>query len=358
MNSHITSISTAVPRYRVNQAEALSFMAEVNQMDESEKHDLEVLYRATGIDARYSVLSDFNGSANNSPYFKKDTVPSTPERLHVFKKEALNLSIQAAESCINERGISRKEITHLISVSCTGLHAPGLDIDLVYKLGLQTNVERLAINFMGCYAAFNAIKAADAICQSSEAKVLIVCTELCTIHFQKGKDEDTLLANALFGDGSAALLVESKPSNKKSLEITAANSSLLQNGESEMAWGVGDFGFEMKLSSYVPDVISSGIHILLDKYTQTFDYYAIHPGGKRILKVIEEELNISREDNNYAHKILREYGNMSSPTVVFVLKEIFDTLTTSDSDKDILAMAFGPGLTLESLTLKVNSLNA
>ena len=358
MNSHITSISTAVPKYKVEQSTVLNFMADVNQMDEKEQHELEVLYRASGINSRYSVLEDFTQSADKSNYFGKSRVPSTAERLQLFRNEALSLSLEATEACIRESGISKEQITHLITVSCTGLHAPGLDIDLIYKLGLKNNVERLAINFMGCYAAFNAIKAADAICQSSEAKVLIVCTELCTIHFQQGKDEDTLLANALFGDGSASLLMESNPSKKTSLQIASANCDLLPDGESEMAWGIGDFGFEMILSSYVPDVISNGINTMLKNFTKGFDFYAIHPGGKRILKVIEEQLKISKEQNIQAHNVLREYGNMSSPTILFVLKSIFENLTNTDDGKDILAMAFGPGLTLESLTLNINFQNA
>ncbi|MTI41944.1 type III polyketide synthase [Fulvivirga lutimaris] len=358
MNSYITSISTAKPKFKVEQSQALDFMSKVNGMDKDEKHNLEVLYRATGIESRFSVLEDFTLPPDKSEYFNTTGTPSTAERLDLFKEEALKLSFDSAKDCISKSGVSGEQITHIITVSCTGLHAPGLDIDLIYKLGLQHNVERLAINFMGCYAAFNAIKAADAICQSSEAKVLIICTELCSIHFQKGKDEDTLLANALFGDGSAALMVESIPTKCKSLKITSAHCDLLPAGKSEMAWGVGDFGFEMKLSSYVPDVISTGISTLLKNYSEHFDYYAIHPGGKRILKVIEEQLNITKEQNIQAHEVLRQHGNMSSPTILFVLKHIFDDLTEADAQKDILAMAFGPGLTLESLTFKITLDNA
>ena len=358
MNSYITSISTAKPKFKVEQTQALDFMSKVNGMDETERHNLEVLYRATGIESRFSVLEDFTLAPDRSAYFNTTNSPTTAERLDLFKDEALKLSYDSAKDCIDKSGVSKEKITNIITVSCTGLHAPGLDIDLIYKLGLQHNVERLAINFMGCYAAFNAIKAADAICKSTEAKVLIICTELCSIHFQKGCDEDTLLANALFGDGSASLLVESTPSKSKAFNITSAHCDLLPAGKGEMAWGVGNFGFEMKLSSYVPDVISSGISTLLKNYNQNFDFYAIHPGGKRILKVIEEQLNITKEQNIQAHEVLKNYGNMSSPTILFVLKRIFDDLKETDADKDVLAMAFGPGLTLESLTFKVTYDNA
>ncbi len=356
MNSNITSIETAVPKNKISQKEVLKFMIQANGLNSNEAHDLEVLYRASGINSRYSIIADYSKNKGFT-FFSDNTslepVPDTATRLKLFRKEAVELSASAASKCLMSASIKNEEVTHLITVSCTGIHAPGLDIDLVYELGLNKNVERLGINFMGCYAAFNAIKAADAICASSEAKVLIVCTELCTLHFQKGKDEDNLLANALFGDGSAAVLVESKTKASKYLETTAFRCDLLPNGLEEMAWNIGAFGFEMKLSTYVPDIIEEGVNSLLSNYQKSFDFYAIHPGGKKILTVIENCLGITKVDNELSHEVLRQYGNMSSPTVLFVLKKIFDGLSTQDNGKEVLSLAFGPGLTLESMTLKI-----
>jgi predicted naringenin-chalcone synthase len=213
---------------------------------------------------------------------------------------------------------------------------------------------------MGCYAAFNALKLADQFCQNNEkAKVLIVCIELCSIHFQKHDDEDTLLANALFGDGAAAVLVESTFENV-GLSLEHFHCDIVPSGKNDMAWQISDFGFEMKLSTYVPEIIKGGIHSLtqsllgqLGMAREDIDLFAIHPGGKRILQVIEEELDMSKEDNQFAYDVLREYGNMSSPTVLFVLRQLMDSLSEKDQDKHILSFAFGPGLTLESMLLKV-----
>ena len=254
-----------------------------------------------------------------------------------------------------------QEITHVIIVCCTGMYAPGLDIDLVKKLQLPTTVLRTSINFMGCYAAFNAFKIADAFCKvDEEAKVLIVCTELCSLHFQKTPSEDNLICNALFGDGAAAVLVEGNTNASLRLKPENFCSDLAFEGEGDMAWAIGDLGFEMKLSSYVPSIIKGGIlkltKNLLDKISKNVSdirFFAIHPGGRKILESIEEELGINRCQNEPAYHVLKNYGNMSSPTILFVLQEIIRKLTPGDHGEHILGFAFGPGLTLESMILKI-----
>jgi len=241
------------------------------------------------------------------------------------------------------------------------MYAPGLDIDLVKKLQLPTNVLRTGINFMGCYAAFNAFKIADAFCRLDEnAKVLIVCTELCSLHFQKEATEDNLISNALFGDGAAAVLVEGMTTAPLRLKLENFCSDLAFEGERDMAWAIGDLGFEMRLSTYVPSIIKSGIlkltKTLLDNISKNIDdirYFAIHPGGRKILESIEEELGINKCQNEPAYHVLKNYGNMSSPTILFVLQEIVKKLTPGDHGEHIMSFAFGPGLTLESMVLKI-----
>jgi prepilin-type processing-associated H-X9-DG protein len=241
------------------------------------------------------------------------------------------------------------------------MYAPGLDIDLVKKYELSPSVHRTGINFMGCYAAFNAIKVADAFCHQNEnAKVLIVCTELCSLHFQKNPTEDNLLANALFADGSAALLVESRTKQRLSLKPETFHTALMPQSAQDMAWTIGDLGFEMKLSTSVPSIIKGGIaeltNTLLHKVSKSLDeirFFAIHPGGKKILENIETALGISAEKNQSAYRVLRNYGNMSSPTILFVLHAIWNRIQREDENEYILSFAFGPGLTLESMVLKI-----
>ncbi|HEY3402017.1 MAG TPA: type III polyketide synthase [Ohtaekwangia sp.] len=363
--SYITAIGTANPENILSQSAIAEFMVRVMQLDQVNSRKLRAIFKSSGIETRHSVLDDYGKTEgfhfySNSADF--EPFPSTEKRQATFRQHALGLSLQAIENLRDRHSFfDPRQITHLILVCCTGMYAPGLDIELVQKLNIPGTVQRTCITFMGCYAAFNALKAADAFCKTdSTGKVLIVCTELCSLHFQKKTSDDNLLANALFADGSAALLVEAIPSSAKRLRLAAFHNDLAPEGSNDMAWTIGDLGFEMKLSSYVPEIIKGGIKKLtdslllkIDKQISDIRYFAIHPGGKKILEAIEEQLRIGKNQNQAAYDVLRNFGNMSSPTVLFVLQKIFQGLTTDDHNEHILSFAFGPGLTLESMLLEI-----
>lgn len=361
MATYINSIGTALPPFASEQSQIADFMVKHLKLDAEEERDLRVLYRASGIKKRYSVLEDFGKNLNGQSFFKEDAAfPTAKPRMHVYQKNALTLASNASKKAMDEAHVNQSNITHLITISCTGMYAPGLDIELIEKLDLPTNTKRTSINFMGCYASFNGLKMADQIIRAEpDATVLVVCVELCSIHLQEKKDEENMLANAIFGDGAAALIMSSSPT-LKSLFVENFYSDLALSGKQEMGWFIGDYGFEMKLTPKVPDVIKEGIEELtnnllhhLDLSISDIDYFAIHPGGKRILDVIEEKLQISKEQNEFARQVLRSFGNMSSPTVLFVIKSIMDQVSNEDDGKHLLSFAFGPGLTLESAVLQV-----
>ncbi len=368
MNSYISAIGTATPEFCYEQSEIAGFMLDNLSMSNEEKIKLRLIYRATGIEKRYSTLQDFGSKPGDFTFFGNETAlkpfPDIEHRMKHFKEYALPLSLKAAKACFEKTPhIQAKDITHIVTVCCTGMYAPGLDIELVNALGLPGETQRTAINFMGCYAAFNALKVADNICQSKpEAKVLIVAVELCTLHFQKTVDDDNILANALFADGAAAVICEGQKQDSLQLEMSGFHSALAPAGADEMAWKIGNHGFEMRLSQYVPDFIEEGIvklaGTLLDKFgkgLKDIAHFAIHPGGKKILTVIEQQLGISSEQNHAAYHVLKNFGNMSSPTVLFVLNQLMKDFTTENEAENILSFAFGPGLTLESLLLKVSN---
>lgn len=360
--AYITSIGTAVPPNRFSQMALADFMSRAMQLEEADKRKLKTIFRASGISWRHSVLSDYGKTGDFSFYPESfEPFPSTAQRLDEYRRHALALSLAAVRACFNNSALRNPvQITHLIVVSCTGMYAPGLDIDLVNALHLKPSVHRLGINFMGCYAAFTALKAANAFCASQpDARVLIVCTELCSLHFQREGTEDNLLANALFADGAAAVLVENYPVAGLNFKLLQFNNGLAMNGTEHMAWNIGNAGFIMKLSGYVPELIRSGIGNLthellspLNKKLKDISFFAIHPGGKRILETIEEQLGLSPEQNAAAYHVLKNYGNMSSPTVLFVLDELSRSIGPDDHRKSILSFAFGPGLTLESMLLE------
>ncbi|WKN45917.1 type III polyketide synthase [Tunicatimonas pelagia] len=376
MKSYVAALGTAVPKYRTPQTEIANFMANILQLNPAERQRLYALYRASGIHYRHSVLSDYSNINRRSFYPDAPNLepfPTIKQRMDVYEREALSLSYRSAKNCLQQLPqFNPKEITHLIFVSCTGMYAPGVDIELIHQLGLSHQVQRTAINFMGCYAAFNALKVADSIVRAdTNANVLMVCTELCTLHFQKGKDEDNLLANALFADGSsAALVTRQKFDNAIQFSLEQFYCDLVPEASQEMAWQIGNYGFEMKLSAYVPEAIKQGIYQLTQQLMNQLswsvdeasldvqekpDFYAIHPGGKRILQVIEQALSMEKADNRFAYQILQQYGNMSSATILFVLKALHQDLTVADNDKSVLGLAFGPGLTLESMLLRVET---
>lgn len=367
MKTYIAAIGTANPPHNLPQSEIAEFMANALDLKDKERDRLKVLYRASGIQFRQSVIEDYGKKNGGFGFFANtenlEPFPGVGKRMQLFKKAALELGKNAAlQSISGAAGTAVSDISHLITVSCTGMYAPGVDIELVECLGLNRHVQRTAINFMGCYAAFNALKVADAICKADKkATVMVVCIELCSIHFQKKNDDNNKLANALFGDGAAAVILKSQPAKGINLSLEQFYCDLAFAGKQEMAWNINDLGFEMKLSAYVPDVIKTGIRKLADDLLQKMDLkrecidlYAIHPGGKKILETIEKELGLTKQDNSCAYKVLREHGNMSSPTVLFVLKEIMEGLAGTREPKNILSFAFGPGLTLESMLLKVH----
>ncbi len=366
MTVAITSIGTANPELRGRQQDVTEFMAEALQLRPAEKRRLQSLYHATGIEYRHSVLDDFKKSRGEYTFFPNDLdapFPGTAARMQIYQKTALPLALKAIQDCCEDRpDFDKTNITHLITISCTGMYAPGLDIEIIENLKLSNSIHRTAINFMGCYGAFNGIKTAYSICRADPAaKVLVVSVELCTIHFQKSKLPDDAIASAIFADGAAALLIEANPSSAKYFSLENFYCDLLPQGRKEMAWHIADQGFSMVLSAYVPKVVESGIKDfasrLLSQAQLSFSdigFFAIHPGGMKILQVCETTLGVTSEDNRYSYQVLREFGNMSSATVIFVLQKIWQDISKNDHNKNLFSCAFGPGLTLESALMRIH----
>ena len=332
----------------------MQFMQKAYQLDAIESRKLAFLYRQSKIEHRHSVLEDF-GDANGEWAFIADNEepPSLEERMQLYALHALPLSISAATKCI-EGYITAAEITHLITVSCTGMSAPGLDLQIAEAMQLSPNIFRTSVNFMGCYAAIHALKMAKMITDTTaDANVLIVCTELCTIHFQKKYTLDNAASSLLFADGCAAVLVSNSTENENALQLKHFFSEVSYKGKSDMTWELGKYGFLMTLSAFIPQLIQEDIALLVQNALQKnnlnnndISHWCIHPGGRKILDVIQDQLGLTNEDLQHSRKILSEYGNMSSPTILFVLKDILES--NSKSPMNVFGVAFGPGLTMET----------
>ena len=341
----------------------LYFMQNVYAMNEVEKRKLRFLYHQSSIQSRYSVLPDYSLDATEWEFYPAtenlEPFPNLEKRMDWFNKKAPALSVTAVEKCIDQK-INKEEITHLITVSCTGMSAPGLDLQVMELMHLPKNIFRTSVNFMGCYAAIHAMKLADSFCKNDQnAKVVIVCTELCTLHFQKETTVDSIASGLLFGDGSAAILVTNDNADYDGLTLKNFYSEVGFKGKEHMSWQLSSSGFLMKLSGYVPELIEQDFNQLLKNALQNagmkeeeISHWCIHPGGKRILEAIEKSTSISNENLKYSYQVLNDYGNMSSPTILFVLKEILESMKNKkEKQSNVFGAAFGPGLTMETFIL-------
>ncbi len=358
--SKIISIGTAVPKHGTNQAVILNFMqAAYNDNEASRK--LNLLFNHSGITTRYSAIPDFDSrKKNQSLFIKNNGLPDVKERLNVFKDHAISLAIEAIQDSLTKLNttITDFEITHLITVTCTGLFAPGIDAALIEQLNLPNDIFHTSINFMGCNAAFSALKLGDMIAKTdNNAKVMIVCVELCTLHFQPKNNSDNLLSNTIFGDGAAAVVIvpdkEAERMNRGGMVINGFYSLLLKEGRDLMSWNITPVNFEMILDAKIPYFIGDEVIEIVSKAGKKFnilpnkiDKWAVHPGGKKILDIIKDRLNLNDIDLQYSYKVLDEYGNMSSPTILFVLNEIFQT--EHKPNETTLSIGFGPGLSIET----------
>ena len=354
MKSKIVSIGIASPSYKAEQAGILEFMKKAYKNDDLASRKLNALFRFSGINYRYSVIPDFTNSQEPVFFVNENPQPDVQDRNRLFQEHAVSLSLKAINNALGETGIAPREITHLITVTCTGLAAPGLNAALMENLSLNQDTYNTSVNFMGCGAAFHGLKMADFILRSEEkAKVLVVCTEICTLHFQPKSNDDNLLSNTIFGDGAAAVLMLSGNSDEKGLLAEGFYSYLLPAGKDLMGWNINPVSFEMVLNGGVPDFISNEIEMVVSNASKYYhldpdeiNYWAVHPGGKKILDKINLDLGFQNGELRNSYDVLSSYGNLSSATILFVLKRILDNNIVNGSK--IFAIGFGPGISIET----------
>jgi predicted naringenin-chalcone synthase len=316
------------------------------------------LVRENSIAFKNSVIPDFIPLYEKPILFTSDNPnPSTKERMQIFDQKAIEISTEVSNDALQKANVSPKDITHIISTTCTGLSAPGLELQLTQALGLNHNVVKYGINFMGCYAAFHALRLADTIMKSApESKVLIVCTELCSLHYRLDDSDDNLLSTYLFSDGCAAAIVSNDTSSSSSFNVVDTHSVLIPEGKEDMAWNVGNHGFEMVLHKNIPMYLKQNLASVYQSFltknqidSHQVTKFAIHPGGKNILKAFESAIQIESHDIAESYEVLSNYGNMSSATVLFVLEKM---LYDASKDAYVYTAAFGPGLTVEGALLQ------
>lgn len=358
MNPCILGFGTEVPVNQMSQEEAAAMSADLLCGDERKKRLLKAMLKRSQVSNRHTCIP-YKAAYD---WVEEDSEPgtsmglSTQQRMALYAEHVGPLSIGAAHKALENANVSAETITHLITVSCTGFDAPGFDVQLIKALNLRRDVQRMQIGFMGCHAAINGMRVAAALGNADpSSKTLLCATELCSLHYRTQWDEKLMLGNALFADGSAAF-VSGRPSGTGELPyvIKATGSYLAPDSTEMMSWQIGNHGFEMSLSSLVPDAIKQHLRPWLARWLESnglalndIGSWAVHPGGPRILTAVERSLELPAEALEISRDVLREYGNMSSPTVLFILQR----LAALSRPKPCLALAFGPGLMIEAALL-------
>jgi predicted naringenin-chalcone synthase len=358
MTMSIAGIGTAVPHHGIAQADAAEIAMQYSCETPAQERLFKSMYRRAGVDTRHSVVletSDGSLSARQSFYTRAN--PTTRDRMRQYEDHAGALAVSAAHQALCEADVPPARVTHVITVSCSGFYAPGFDIALIKQLGLAARVARTHVGFMGCHGLLNGLRVARAFLAADPGACVLLCAvEMCSLHHQYGWDSDQIVANALFADGAAALVGLSEGRSMDSVyRVIASGSTLLDDCEDAMTWRIADHGFQMTLSPRVPDLITRTIRPYLDGWLgeqgmrfADVGSWAVHPGGPRILSAFEEATGIDRAMIKTSHGVLAEYGNMSSPTVLFIL----DRLRRIGAPRPCVALAFGPGLAVESVLLE------
>ena len=346
MKTYLNSISTALPTYDVH-AKFIDYVSDSLHNTREQRLFLRMAERAQ-IGHRYSFLEPTVkiNQLDEAGFYTRGQFPTTAERMQFYKAHALKLACDALDKLFET--IVPQSITHLLVTSCTGFYAPGLDLQIVQHYGLNSSVERSIVGFMGCNAAMNVLKLARHIVRSDgTAKVLIVNIELCTLHLQESTNMEQLLSFLIFGDGCAASVVSADPVG---IELHSFHCAILPESNEHITWHIGDQGFDMELSGKVPAAISASLPSVLasmlgDIKQEDINLWAIHPGGRSVLDAVKDALTLPESALDISRDILRRYGNMSSATIMFVLKDML----ALDKPGEGCAMAFGPGVTAETM---------
>lgn len=354
----IAGIGTANPPHRISSADAAEIAQQYACESPAQQRLFHTMYRRCGVESRHSVVLEASeGSLGSRQSFFGPDDPTTRDRMERYQAEAGTLAVSAAAAALEDAAIAPGRITHLVTVSCTGFYSPGFDAALVRQLGLPREVARTHVGFMGCHGLLNGLRVARGFVGADPSAVVLVCaTELCSLHHQYGWDSERIVANALFADGAGAVVATSgsAPAVPGAYRLVASGSTLIDDSDDAMTWRIGNHGFTMTLSPRVPDLIGLHLRPWLESWLArqgtslaAVGSWAVHPGGPRILSAVGEALGLEPARLYQSQRVLAEFGNMSSPTILFIL----DRLRRPEAARPCVALAFGPGLAVEAALL-------
>lgn len=359
MSTVILGTGTALPAHAITQTAAAAMAEILCCRAEAERERLQTIYQGSAVSTRRRVVLEsetITDPLGPQSFYRNGSDrtglnPTTAERMRRYEAEAVPLGAEAARAALDDAGVSAGQITHLVAVSCTGFFAPGLDAGLIQSLGLRSTTKRTMVGFMGCHGALNGLQVVEAITGADpHARVLLCAVELCSLHLHCGWDPGKVVANALFADGAAALVASGEEAAAEGWQLCATASNLVPSSAEDMTWRIRNHGFEMTLSRRVPSLIRTHLRPWLSAWlreqglsVEEIAAWAVHPGGPRILDAVEGSLGLSPEALTTSRAVLAELGNMSSPTVLFIMQR----LMRAGSARPCVALGFGPGLVAE-----------
>jgi predicted naringenin-chalcone synthase len=356
----IAAMGTAVPEHSIEQTDSLEIMRARTQVTRQAHRLSDAIYKHSGVATRHSVILECSeGDHDDRQSFFRNDDPGTLDRMQMYEQESVPLALRACTNAFEASGFDASKITQVVTVSCTGFFSPSLDLALIGQLGIPLTAGRTHIGFMGCHGLFNGLRVARAFTDADPEAVVLVCAvELCSLHHQYEWTTDKMVANALFADGAAAVVGVSDHREIDApapLKLVANGSTIFAGSEFAMSWKIGDHGFEMTLSPETPRLIVENLRPWLERWLAdqglTIDQvgsWAVHPGGPRILQAFAEAMGLPIEALDASFHVLNRYGNMSSPTVAFVI----DHLRRTGAPWPCVAIGFGPGLTTEAALLR------
>lgn len=357
----ILSQGEGLPEHYIDQKEAAQYAVDYLNLTDEQRRLLPALYRMTGVKKRYSVLlDDVDGGKTMQNFFPKanggdDHGPGIGDRMERYERAAPELARKSAKAALDASELGPDDITHIITVSCSGFGTPSADLAIIDHLGLGNSVERVNVGFMACHGALNGLKVARGIAESNpDAGILLCAVEVCSLHYHYPWDPERVVANALFADGSAAIVgrgVDGAETNGAWC-VRDTGSCLIPDSGEAIKWNIRDHGFEIGLSPKVPDLIENNLRGWTEQWLAKSGYslddiktWAVHPGGPRILNASAKALGLEKDALAMSRHVLQNYGNMSSPTILFIVNR----LRQEDAPRPCVAIAFGPGLMAETV---------
>ncbi|SRR6056297_790903 len=355
MKCSIIGLGTALPPETVTQEEAFRLSSDVICQDERQVRKMRMLFRKAGVETRQTVVPWQTGYEWSRQNVDSGRGPSTGDRMLTYATFAPPLATTACETALADAGVDANSITHLVTVSCTGFAAPGIDFHMIRNLGLPPEVQRVNVAYMGCHGAINGLRTARGLLAADpQATVLLCAVELCSLHYRMNWDEESIIGNALFADGAAAVVLRHADHATGKAMLLDTHSCWMPETGDQMSWDIGDYGFEMKLSGEIPDSIGRHLRPAMEQWLaksglsiEAIGDWIIHPGGPRILDAVQQTLGLSDDDLALSRETLRTCGNMSSPTVLFILQQALQRQRQGPR----LMLAFGPGLVAEGALL-------